>query len=205
MEMFACVAENTASRKAVERIGVGQKSRALSLCRHRAGRAAEVEIDLRITHIGQRVRRPDAVCGGFGQQLRHRGHACIDLGRNIAFLARGKALGCGRGDKRHKVFVNPREIFVVRAAVNRAGYPLHRGKIVAHGQTSFFSFCCLLYRGFPLSASAQERDFGRAMSANRQPNTMAAAMPPAAPVTPPVNAPSRPLSATAFATPLASE
>ena len=48
-------------------------------------------------------------------------------------------------------------------------------------------------------------DFGFAISANRQPKVMAAAMPPAAPVTPPVNTPMRPLSATALATPLASE
>ncbi len=46
---------------------------------------------------------------------------------------------------------------------------------------------------------------GRKIRATRSPNTIAAAIPPAVAVNPPVKAPRRPFSSTAFSTPVASE
>ena len=124
-------------QKAVEPVRIGQKACALALGGHRARGAAQVEVDLAVSHIEQRVRRPDEVRGCAGQQLGHGGHARVCLGRDVALLARGQALVCGRGDKGHEVFVHTREIFAVRAAVDRAGHALHRGEVISHNKPSF--------------------------------------------------------------------
>ena len=93
-------------KKPVEVVRMREKSGSLSLGRHRAGRTAQVEIDLRIPEVMQCIHRPDAVRSGPGEQLRNRRHALVVLRQDIALLPRRQLFVRSRCDKRHEILVH---------------------------------------------------------------------------------------------------
>jgi hypothetical protein len=67
---FHVSAGKYAVQKSVQLLGICQQAGAPALGRHRAGRAAEIEIDLIKAHVPQHLRRGEERLGVVSQELR---------------------------------------------------------------------------------------------------------------------------------------
>ena len=110
-----------------------QKAGALALGHHRAGGAAQIQVDLRVTHGRQLPRRPQEVLRPPHQQLGHGGQPPIVLGQNLPQLPFGEAVILGGGDEGDKIAVHAAEPAAMGLPVQGSGESLHRGECNLHG------------------------------------------------------------------------
>ena len=118
-----------------------QEAGALALGHHRAGGAAQIQVDLRVTHGRQLPRRPQKVLRPPHQQLGHGSQPPVVLGQNLPQLPFGEAVILGGGDKGDKIAVHAAEPAAMGLPVQGSGEPLHGGECNLHGS------CPLLTQG----------------------------------------------------------
>ncbi len=114
-------------QKTLQLLRVGQQPRAPVLAHHRAGGAAQIDVDLLVAQRFQLVRRPEKVLAAVGQDLGHGLHTGVILRQNVRLLPMGQRLAPG-APKGQKIFVRPIETGVLGAAVQPVRNPLHRGE-----------------------------------------------------------------------------
>ena len=95
----------------------------------RTGRAAEIQIDLLIAHVGQLPRDGEKRFRAIAQQLRHQRNAGVVLRQNVPRRGRAEIPAAVRRDERGIVSVRAAEKARMDTAVYMSCYPFHGRKI----------------------------------------------------------------------------
>ena len=117
---------------AVETPEVCQHPGTLVLGDHGPGRAADIQVDLPITHSRQLLRHSEEGRGGIAQKLRDQRDTAIVFRQNVTEVPGLEAPGAVRRDERRIVSVGPREQFGVDTAVYTVCDALHGRKAELH-------------------------------------------------------------------------
>ena len=126
----------------VQFLGPCQKTGAFTLGRHRAGRAAQIQIHFRIPQFLHPLRTPDEIRCLAAHDLRNNRQATV-VGR-IQFpeISGGNCVVVGGRKERNKVPVRPAEVLVPHFAEHHFRDAVQRGKIISLNHFSFSSHSC---------------------------------------------------------------
>ena len=119
-------------QKAVHFLRILQHPGALSLCRDRSDRTAEVQIDFRIAKLRQIPCAEQKLLRVIRQDLRNRRHTGIVLRQNVSFFPGLQLLRVGCHNKRGKICIQTRKILMMRLPEAIARDPLKGRKIISH-------------------------------------------------------------------------
>ena len=145
-------------QKVIQLLWMGQKPRSLALGGDSPRRTSQIQIDVLVAQFPQPAGRANEIPTAPGEQLRNQRQTLVFLRGDVPQLSFVQRAPFSRRKKGGIVPIDAAKNLMVRPPVQRAGDPLQRGQIIAHGRFLLCSsFFILRTELWPMAASSSQK------------------------------------------------